>query len=192
MSKEIKFNNRPNPNVKDELGKSHWISRSVAVNGVIMIRDPYDGLKVLVLKRSSKSADEPNKWCLPCGYLDWNESGYEAMIREVYEEAEIYIPEKINFNIYPDYNREFYVNSDPKSIRQNVSLYYMLVFDFEGIMPKGWDIIIPDGDEISIGQWIKVEDIFMNKVEPHGEPIKWAFNHDDRIKLAYYIYHNYE
>jgi 8-oxo-dGTP pyrophosphatase MutT (NUDIX family) len=44
---------------------------------------------VLSTKRSSNMIDEPYKMCVPCGYLDWDESGPEAALRELQEETKI-------------------------------------------------------------------------------------------------------
>jgi 8-oxo-dGTP pyrophosphatase MutT (NUDIX family) len=72
-------------------GEIHWISRSVAVNGIITVFDDINFDKVerfiLMVKRGVGCPDEVGKWCLPCGYLDYNESGEECVNREVFEET---------------------------------------------------------------------------------------------------------
>ena len=69
----------------------YWISKAVAVVGIIFA-NTVDGLHVLVIKRSNTMRDEPKKFGVPSGFLDWEETLHEAMIREVYEETSIYLP----------------------------------------------------------------------------------------------------
>lgn len=102
------FSNRPN--------QVFFNSRSVAVLVV-----PFFRLKKLIwvpLGQRSEKVSDPGKWCVPCGYLDWDESGREAAIREAYEELGL----DLRQYIYPS---PWYVQSDPsKDARQNVTLRY--------------------------------------------------------------------
>ena len=89
----VKFNNTPNTLHTIE-GRMVPESRSVAVVGVIVAIDKHTSLSYLGCKdiyvlaeKRSRNMDSPGKWCLPCGYLDWDETGPEALIREVYEEC---------------------------------------------------------------------------------------------------------
>jgi 8-oxo-dGTP diphosphatase len=61
-------------------GKVHL--RHVVVDGLIIKDD-----KILLVKRSPKLFTEPNKWCLPGGYLNLNETTEQAILREVREET---------------------------------------------------------------------------------------------------------
>lgn len=67
--------------------------------GFIYYRNPYPCVSVLVVddygrillgKRSEKSI-YPSKWCLPCGYIEYDETYIEAAIREVKEETGVSI-----------------------------------------------------------------------------------------------------
>jgi 8-oxo-dGTP pyrophosphatase MutT (NUDIX family) len=50
--------------------------------------DPDGFYKFLIEKRGNKpDLDSKGKWCLPCGYLDWDESGSDAARRELWEEV---------------------------------------------------------------------------------------------------------
>lgn len=78
-----RFNNIPNKEITDTEGNKHWISPSVSVDALLVV----NGF-VLIVKRSENMSN-PNKWCLPCGFLDWNEDFLRACIRELYEETSI-------------------------------------------------------------------------------------------------------
>gem|GEM_PF-208038 len=56
----------------------------VSVRGIVRKGD-----KILILKRSSKSSFQPNRWELPGGKLDHGEELKEALAREVKEETSI-------------------------------------------------------------------------------------------------------
>ena len=117
---EKKFNNRLNERIEAN-GKEYWISRSVAVVGIVFaIKDHI--VYTLVTKRSS-IMDQPHKLCVPCGYLDWDESCYEAMLREVYEETSLYLPDYKDNIVEGFWNKiPFSVLDNPaKDARQNVS-----------------------------------------------------------------------
>ena len=80
-----KFNNRENERVVLPDGRIIFIARSTAVVGcVLCVND--DKLSVLMVERGPK-VDNSGKWCMPCGYLDWDESLKEAVIRELFEET---------------------------------------------------------------------------------------------------------
>ncbi len=76
------------------------IKREACPNcGFIYYRNPYPCVSVLVIddngrvllgKRSEKSI-YPYKWCLPCGYIEYEETYIEAAIREVKEETGVSI-----------------------------------------------------------------------------------------------------
>lgn len=103
------FNNRPN--------KCVWLSRSVAVVGAVILlcKGKY---YVLITRRSENMPDEPNRWCLPCGYLDWDETTYEATIREIYEESHLNLNLAYKMHAYPN----LHIDSSCKNEKQNVSI----------------------------------------------------------------------
>jgi len=151
-----------------------WVSRSPAVVAVIFglyKRDIY----VLIQKRSETMRDEPGKFALVSGYLDWNESGYEGIIRETYEETSFYIPDFKNQCIFNNNMQPFYVHTDPNTdALQNVSLTYIFIYDFK---KSGLPLEVEKykNEEIDIIKWEKVENI-----DQHD----FAFYHDERIKMA--------
>lgn len=181
----MKFNNRPN--TLHKVGdKNIWESRSVAVNGVILlyffvpgsIVFNFSGIYVLVSKRGPNAADYQGKYNLVAGYLDWNEDGRQALVRETWEETGLDLESLLDnpsYNIIQsDLDNPWHVKTDPSANRQNISLRY-------GIKLSSSDNSMPtlsvehnevDG-EVEDPQWMPVKDI-----DEH----EWAFGHDDVIK----------
>ena len=128
---------------------------------------------VLIAERGKGSADYSGFWNLPCGYLDWNETGYEGVIREVYEETGFYIPDAKQI-IKENLNQPFFVNTDPKENRQNVSLSYGIYFKSDELPELSKEHNEPD--EVGDLGWVKISDL---------NNYKFAFEHQDRIKMYY-------
>ena len=160
-----------------------WISRAPAVVGIIFAFGVEGGGRVLVIKRSENMPDEPNKYGAPSGYLDWDESGFDGMTREVYEETSMYLPDYDPFLIFNNYEQPFYVHSDPETDKkQNISLTYVMVYDFHNepdFFPK--DIEKYTDDETAKVEWLKLQDFYNTQYE-------WAFNHNKRIEMALRYY----
>lgn len=167
MSQKIKpkFKNTHNQNV--------WLSRSNATVGIVFAKCD-DNVYVLITKRSESMIDETGKICLPCGYLDYDETLYECMIREVYEETSLYIPDFKDSLIFNNDKKFVKVNDDPSNNRQNVSFVYLTIFNFEELPI---DIELYKSSETEWVKWLNIKDV--NKSE-----YEWAFNHNDVIKKA--------
>lgn len=175
------FSNINNKNIKvnyDDIKLDFWISRSIAVVGVIFAVTPAQTY-VLVVQRSEKM-DEPNKWCLPCGYLDWNETCYQAMVREVYEETGLYINNpNIGEKITKNTCNPFRIQDDPnKDAKQNVSFAYLVRMDLpEEEIPREVETFV--NDETKQIKWLSLSHEKLSNYE-------WAFNHDSIINEASY------
>lgn len=155
------FNNRPNKLVKVESGRHHWVSRSVAVVAVVFWKN-----KTLIIKRGP-SVSATNKWCVPCGYLDWDESTSDCAIREIYEESGIHLKEYKFTGLDAPYE----VVSDPTINRkQDIAFHYKVVInsDTEPII----DMNVVDKLETLDVKWIDIADV---------SSYNFAFNHDSRI-----------
>lgn len=172
MIKHKLFNNKENELVETVDGRQFWISRSVAICGVVFAIVE-DEKYVLAVLRGPDVSDS-NKWCLPCGYLDWDESGAEAAYREIYEETGIYLRDIFRTTGHHLYENKWAlgptsVSTDPnKDDRQNVTLRYtayLYLDELPDINKK------PDG-EVLEAQWVHVDEI---------ESKDWAFNHEDLI-----------
>lgn len=69
-----------------ETGKTYWISRAMAVSGIIL--SLHDGeYHILLERRGPGCPDNVGKLCGVCGYLNWDETRKDAFIREAYEET---------------------------------------------------------------------------------------------------------
>jgi len=155
------FSNRPNRMLRDERGKIHWISRLVAVVSVVKWQD-----KFLVLKRGPKVSNT-DKWCVPCGYLDWNESANECAIREIWEESGLDLR---NYKIIGDKEPSDLVTEPSVNWKQDIAIHFKIeiISDTEPDL----DLTIVDSEETLDAKWIDVSELSL---------YTWAFNHDKRI-----------
>lgn len=168
----MKFKNRENEKVGLPDGRVFWNSRSVAVVGTICIHTSPNDIFVLVVKRGH-TMDNSGKYCLPCGYMDWDENGYEAFLREVFEESGIYVPD-LGTPTFSYLNQPWYVNTSPNENRQNVALHYGSTY-IKNELPV---INLEELESFSSGEvenvmWMKFEDVFERE---------FAFGHDQIIK----------
>jgi ADP-ribose pyrophosphatase YjhB (NUDIX family) len=170
------FNNRENECVDLSDGRTVWLSRSPAVVACIIGFDGNNVPHALMVQRGEKAADYRGFWCLPCGYLDWDETGTQAVYREVWEETGINLDDDIiNVANWCDMSlvQPFYVNTDPKENRQNISLSYGMSFKMDKLPVTTLGSI--EGECQSTG-WIPLDVL-------HLMPI--CFSHDKRIE--YYM-----
>jgi 8-oxo-dGTP pyrophosphatase MutT (NUDIX family) len=166
------FKNRPNKSYK--IGnKEIWESRSPASVGIIFGFINKD-LYVLAEKRAKIMPDAPGLWVVPCGYMDWDENGWDALRREVYEETSFFIDDYKEYIVFNNDKQPFYVMTEPHENRQNVALNYCLVFDFCKI---GLPLEVEQYKDKEIE---KVRWIHYSKINNY----KWAFEHNKRIKMA--------
>jgi len=190
-----KFNNKPNPHLVHhydsgtgiKVHQDFWVSRAPAVVGIIFAFGVDNGTRVLVIKRSTKMRDEPNKYGAPSGYLDWDESGFDGMMREVYEETSMYLPDYEPFLIFNNNKQPFFVQDDPKKDKnQNVSLTYLVVYDFASD-PESFPIEIEkySDSETAKVEWLKLTDFYNVFPYLENEKREWAFNHDERIIMGH-------
>ena len=171
---EPKFKNRANAEHKLPNGKTVWESRSSAVVAVVLAIHKHN-IFVLAEKRSQTMMDAPGLWAVPSGYIDWDESGWDAVVRELYEETHFYIPKFEHNLIFDNDIQPFFVRTDPEENRQNISLSYCLIYDFSVNLPKEVEIFKDkESDEI---KWIPIEQVMNSGRE-------WAFNHDERVEMA--------
>ena len=160
-----KFRNIPNKPIRDEEGRIHWSSRSVAVVSIIILNDE----KVLLTKRGP-NVTSSNKWCNPCGYLDWNETATEAVHREIWEETGLDIE---NCNIVVNHiDNPYNIITDPNLNQfEDVVLYFgaKIQSDTEPFITKD----NAEKGEVLEVKWVPLEEL--NKYE-------FAFNHSLRIR----------
>jgi ADP-ribose pyrophosphatase YjhB (NUDIX family) len=155
--------------IKDTTGREHWISRSIAVVIFVVAKDIRGNKYVLAVQRGKGTPDPEyvGTYCVPCGYLDYDETIVQAAQRELMEETGLNFPisdfKLININDNP---------SDDK--RQNVTFRYIVK---SNVPVEDLTKLLTDKnsekDEVSDIRFIALENILL---------CKWAFNHDTLIK----------
>lgn len=172
------FKNKQNTMHKLENGEVVWDSRSVAVAGVIFAwKENEIYPHVLISKRGPKSADFIGKWNCVCGYLDKDESGSDAIIREIWEEVGLNIVRIMSSDrdIVEHIEQPWFVNHKPDENRQNVTLRFGICFgieeneEFPNLTTKYNEHV----GEVSDPKWVRFEDI---------DNYEFAFGHDKIIK----------
>ena len=167
---KIKFSNRPNPEHTIN-GKIVWESRSVAIVAVVFGK--FKGDVYALMEKRSQRMDQPGKWCLPCGYLDWDENGWQAVTREIYEETSLFLPECDKYLVNRNKRQPFFVNTEISENRQNVALSYGMIFNFKDGLPL--KVLAYSDSEIDEIRWVKLNDV---------NALEVAFDHDKRICQA--------
>ena len=154
------------PLVNPETGEVEWIARNIAVVVMIIGYDKNLNKYVLANKRGEKTPDPEFRgcWCMPCGYLDYDETIKEAAVRETFEETGV----KLNIkNLIL-----FYTNDNPKDDkRQNVTFRYRYIIK-EYIEDIKLTSKNSEDKEVSDIKWIPINEL---------SNYKWAFNHDKII-----------
>ena len=174
----LTFKNKPNKFHVDKRGKFFWESRSCAVE-INLFAIYKSEIYILIEKRSTTMMDCPNLWAIPSGYLDYDESGWEAAMREVYEETGLDITKYKDSIVENNYEDVFHVITHPSHNRQNVILEYCVILDFDKSGQK-FPIELEEykNKEIDKIQWLNMRELDHNKYE-------WAFNHNERIQNAF-------
>ncbi len=148
----------------DYKGKKYWYSRSVAVVGLIMAHDDNWHWYILANKRGVNTPDFQGYWCLPCGYLDFNETCEKAICRETFEETGLRINEE-EFSLIG-------IDSVPFG-RQNVTIRFICSLS-ENIKDLTLTIENANYGEVEEVRWIPLDDF---------KTYKWAFNHVGLISI---------
>lgn len=166
--------------------KIYWISRAMAVVGFVF-KQIDDKLFVLIEKRGQGAADNIGSFCVPCGYLDFNETLEEAVLRELKEETG-FIGDKDKLIFLK-------INSNPNENRQNVSVHFAYFANNNENFNTN-KAIGGEKDEIEYVTWLCIGTIKKIKwfkrlfkhnkketliLEDNLDNHIWAFNHNQRI-----------
>lgn len=174
-----------------ETGKKYWISRSIAVHGILLVHDLERNQKFLLIeKRGPGCPDEIGKWANPTGYLDWDETLKEALFREVYEEMGLDL-EKLKIKLI---SLSGYYD-DPKKENQNVTLRFKVGLKYEEIKPLLKDGTINPNTESRGGEKDEVSAIDLLRIYPREDlvdPSQFAFNHGEIINDLIRKYNKYD
>lgn len=152
------------PIIDRETGREYWISRSVAVVVAVFTKK-----SVLVVQRGTGTPDPEfvGKYCMPCGYLDFDETCAQAAQRELMEETGLNFPlsdfKLININDNPEGDK-----------RQNITFRYVVRTQ---LTEKELELMLTtknsEKDEVSSIRFIDISNIDMYEL---------AFNHNNLIK----------
>lgn len=148
--------------IKDKTGKEWWISRSVAVTGCILTFIQ-DKICILANKRGPNTPDYQGCWNVPCGYLDFDETTKDAVLREIYEETGVNVPpEAINL---------FGIADGIDENKQNVSIRYWGFVEYQ--TPSVDDSRGGELREVDEVKWIPLTEV---------NNYAWAFNQINLIR----------
>lgn len=177
----MQFNNIENRCYKTEDGDV-WHSRSVAVVGLVLMIHESEKY-VLLGKRGPALPNEVGKWCMPCGFLDWNESCEEAVIREIWEETGLNIYKTIQqYNVVYDHMHfPWRIHSEADNVAQNVSMHYAICFDTKSNVYRDFptlpELTVENNaevGEVDDVRWVKVDDLSVYEC---------AFGHEKTIRV---------
>lgn len=116
--------------------------------------------KILLAKRSEDSSSEPNKWCVPGGFLDRNENIKTACLRELKEET----------GYEGEIEKLMLIEDNPNRMSTSISDNQNVTFVF--IIKIGEKTGESD-HEISEIKWFDINDL----------PDKIAFDHENFIRI---------
>ena len=143
-------------------GNTYWRSRSCTVVGFVFCFDKDNYVNILVNQRGPGAPTNIGKWNTPCGYIDFNENGFEGVARETFEETGVQIkPEKFHFD-----SVTFSKNAD-----QNINLRYWVKLDGTIDDYPVSNAANEEGETSDI-RWIRVKDV---------DKYEWAFGHEKAI-----------
>ena len=157
------------PVIDKNTEREYWISRSIAAVVCIIAKDKSGDEYVLAVQRGKGTPDPEyvGKYCMPCGYLDYDETIAQAAQREVKEETGLTFP-VTDFKLVT-------INDNPfDDKRQNVTFRYLVKSD---ILVNELELMFTtknsEKDEVNSIRFVKLSNI---------ELYEWAFNHETLIK----------
>ena len=172
-------------------GKKYWISRAHAVVACIVgieITKSGRNLYFLLERRGPGCPDNIGKLAFPCGYVNWDETRADAVVREAYEETGLVIK--------PEHVVEWETIDDPKAdARQNIVTRYIVPFPFEDLRAEMPELLnkfhnseARGGEAMEVSELILLsEDEVFNLLES-----EFAFNHKEVIEdLCSYLDNEY-
>lgn len=165
MSHPPQFNNTPNQCIEID-DTVYWISRSVTVLLCLFVVVDQQ-FYVPLGKRGLELPNEQGKWGLPGGYLDYDETIGDAVIRETYEELGLNLYHLTEtYSAIGDLEHPYLVTSRPTGL-QNVSMRFGLML-FADTLPE----LVPQVGfgEVEEARWFRLEE---------AVAMQLAFNHQD-------------
>lgn len=184
LQSKPKFNNRKNEQLDLPDGRTIWHARSCAVVAEICMYHTQHRLwYVLLGERGSGTPDFQGYWGLPCGYLDWNETLCQAVIREVWEECGLHLPSLSTSEQFVKSNSTLTQSAELTDVpwavtdhidntKQNISLHYAVLFAWNGSEFPALSNENADLNEVGGLAWVPIHE---------ATQMILAFNHQKRI-----------
>lgn len=145
---------RPTGNVLNSSRCPHcgrYVSRDIVCTAIV-VKDN----KILLVKRSI--APESGKWALPGGYLSWNETTEEGVIREVREETGVDAKVIKLLGVY----------SDPHRVKTEVLENVAVVYIAKPLSDKAASAL----DEVEKVEWVSLDSVPQNLAFDHNKMIE--------------------
>lgn len=159
----------PNPVVTTLEGEVKYLSRSIAVMAILLRVHPETGERWVAVQERGPKVSDSGKRCLVCGYLDYDESIFDAILREVFEETGLNLEYLSEQGLAKLSDSPFFINDDPqKDPRQNITFQYLVTISSTEEPPLTLEYMEPG--EVNFHEWMRLTE---------GEIIsrQWAFNH---------------
>lgn len=158
-----------------EDGKEYWISRAMAVVGIVFTVTKEKEVRFLFEVRGKGCPDNVGKLSFPCGYLNWDETLEQAVRRETFEELGVNLDKSdvIFWKLMDDPTRD---------ARQNVSARYAIYCtDLEDQMAAIHQAI--NNSENRGGEKEEVSDVVLLSVEEINQisDDDFAFHHKEVV-----------
>lgn len=160
-------------------GRIIYDSRSNACATFLYKHTKDNKIFLFIIKRGS-AVEETDKWSIPCGYLDRDETLKECAIREFYEETGYKINDSEETPL-----KLTHIDDNPKgNERQNITFCYVMHI-FEGKKYNSKEInklliddiskpLIDTKNEVTEIQWISMDDLSSKE---------WAYNANNVSKI---------
>ena len=137
-------------------GKKFWYSRSVICVGAVFGKDKDGNEYILATNRGKGGRD---RWAMPCGYLDFNESAEERVAKSILSDTGLKIS-LCDLELGT-------ISSEPTEFKQNVVMVFTAVID-DNVEDVKFDYDTNDIEHVEVVKWIPVKDI---------NTLNWVFNH---------------
>ena len=130
------------PVIDKNTEREYWISRSIAVVVFLFAKDTFNQEYILAEQRGTGTPDPEyiGKYCVPCGYLDYDETIVQAAQRELMEETGLIIPTSdfklVNINDLPesDKRQNVFVRVNKENYRYEMNVLKSFPIGF--MLPK--------------------------------------------------------
>ena len=175
MSISPQFHNRPNPRIQTQDGRTLHHARANAVVAEICLYDTQtQRWSILLMQRGLQDAEFAGYWALPAGYLDWDETLYQAMQREVYEETGLWLPAVLQCAsaVIAD-PQPWRINDAPTDQKQNLAFHYAVLFAWSSVDYPVLSVQSEDPRETLNAKWVDIKQAAeMNLAFVHQQHIR--------------------